>query len=482
MTAIRIFHIIISWEYKKQKYEQELVITAPDKADAKEKAKNRLPVHLLKNQDAEDTIKITVHDLGTPENWKTYYSSKLNISAKNKDALPLEYQVALLFAVLWGHETGYRAGNPYISGSEQAQLEQLYNFEDKERNLHDLAVRYLTDNDRDPKEYFRNYLSDVLGEIVPEIEQMTPPININEMESAEEQAKKIIQNAEARSQEILREAQEKATAQWANQISEMNSLIAKLTSQPTSTDKTRIPPVESKVPDTAEDDMLMSAEPLTENLPFEDIAEDTTENPTNDSDRTDGEKTETEQADTEQESEDKYVKTDPATNQENIPEENPKNRQETDKTDNEPEPETNTEETEDTKPVNNKPKEKKKVFRKQTTMIDITDMDNETPKEDRPVITEDDVSEELLLKILADHTVTQKGNPYPAINAYNKWKQDKSKSEKEWMFYVLAFTDMKAGLTGWDRLCKVCRKSRPNCILDFRIPESKMEIPYKQTA
>lgn len=437
MTALKIFHIIISWNYKKQQYQQELIITAPNKEEAKEKAKNRLPVHLLKSQDAEDSVKIIIHDLGTPENRKTYYSSKLQTSSKTKNTLPLEYQTALMFAVLWGHETGYRAGNPYISGSEQMQLEQLYHFENKEKHLYDLAVAYLADGNADPNEYFRDHLSSILGEIVPEVNQIAPAVNLTEIESAEDHSREMINKAKKEAQSIMQTAQAQADEQL-DKLIELGHLLDNMLTHIKNPNTMIDNPAPIPENLNTEPDLMTDIEQNTiETLPFEEFHE------------------ELPFEDTHEDKKEPDIKNKPT----------------------EP-PATPVHESQPASP----PRSKTKVFKKQAITLDITDIKNELPKEDRPVITEDDISEEFLIKILKDCHITENGTTRSAMSVYNSYKDQSDRPAKDLLFHVLSQTDTVGGYNGWDRLCRTCRSKLPNCIFDLKIPELKMTVPYKQTA
>lgn len=203
MTNTRLWHVTLSWRHRKQRYEQEIVLCAPDKDTACNMAKNRIPMHLLEQDDASDTVQIRTRDLGLPQNHKTYFASKMQASAKEKDAIPLNLQVALTFAILWGHETGYRAGNPYVSVTETDQMNKLHDLPEKERKIYDWAQEYLSDNTTQPKEFFRKKLSELLNDTITDIEQLTSTVVLTDIDSAEQQARTIIEQAKTKAIELL---------------------------------------------------------------------------------------------------------------------------------------------------------------------------------------------------------------------------------------------------------------------------------------
>lgn len=207
----RLWHITLTWVHRKQKYNQEIIVCAPDKDSAEKMSKNRIPIHLLEHENASETIQIRCRDLGMPQNYKTYFTSKTQATAKDASTISLEEQLALTFAVLWGHETGWRAGNPYISVMEQEQLSTLKDFPDKEREIYNWAQQYLSDNSQKPKEFFRQKLSKLLNDMILEVEQMSSTVSINDMESAEQQAREIINTAKKKAHTLLDEYQTKVT-------------------------------------------------------------------------------------------------------------------------------------------------------------------------------------------------------------------------------------------------------------------------------
>lgn len=470
MKPVRIYHIAISWQHRGQRYEQEMVITAPDKKEAEEKAKNRIPLQLLRSENAEDSIHIATHDLGAPENHRTYYSSKLQISAKNKETLSLEYQMALTFAILWGHETGYRAGNPYLSLAEQEQLKLLAEQPDKENNIYQMAVRYLSDNTKKPNDFFRQELSKLFGEVITTVQQMTPAVDITEIESAEERAKTMIQQAKEKSQQIICETQEQTT----EQLRLIDQIIDKLQKHPIyeNTQETIQDSISRSMPTMITPDIPDYSDVIPEELLFDPNNELGFEEP-----ETNSITKQEQQQEKPQDETDMINTTDPdqkpdepentSDDQANTPENNP----DTPVKSNDQEQQKTQEQSQEPEPIKKYP-----VHKKPNLQFDLTDPENKTPQEERLIISENDIDVEILFNILERHTVTQGSNTHRGMAAYESWKiAYPDKTEKDILFEILSMTDTYNGLTGWEELCMLCKRQYPNCILDFKIP--KQNIP-----
>lgn len=491
-TNTRIWHVTISWRHRKQRYKQDVILCASDKETASNMAKNRIPMHLLEQDDATDTIQIRTRDLGLPGNNKTYFASKMQASAKEKDIIPMEQQIALTFAILWGHETGYRAGNPYVSVTETEQMDKLHNYPEKERKIYDLAQEYLSDNTKQPKEFFRNKISELLNDTITDIEQLTPSVILTDIDSAEQQAKHIIENAREQARELLDQYQTRVN----NELNKALSLVDKLKNLKQVTIPTEIVKTEQESIDPELEETVLSTVEAEETKAPVPVKTDQNSEKPEQKPVTDTKQTQAIESDTDTTTDPKpakiYNEELPFDNDETVQTEKPATEEEikealehNDQNNNQkPVESVATDTKSDTqdvninteKPVSQKTKPNKKLS------LNVDDLGSVTR-----IITMEDLKEDHvfinMLKILSVYTITNKSTQttIPAIKLYEKMcadknidKKDKNNINVQMVLEILSITDRKNGMSGWDYVTSTIRKEFPGC--DFNLP-----IPKHQT-
>lgn len=503
MTNTRLWHVTLSWRHRKQRYEQDIIICAPDKETASEMAKNRIPMHLLEQDDASDTVQIRTRDLGFPQNHKTYFASKMQTSAKDQDVIPLNLQMALTFAILWGHETGWRAGNPYVSITETEQMDTLYKYPEKERKIYDWAQEYLSENTKQPKEFFRTKLSELLNDTITEIEQLTSSIVLTDIDSAEQQAKNIINDAKKQARELLDQYQTRVNAELNTALELVKQLQtlqttgtqSVITQQPEPEEKNQINNTTSETTVTVVQDTSKSEQEETEHtdekhpestakpkiydedLPFENNEQTPTEQPASEkiidemlnnqdqNNNTDQDTTTAESTIPNQQEENLTQTTSSDTKDiQTYDKEQPKSEPDDDTTTKEP------------KPEKTQSKEKR-----QKTKIKLNELKPITEIITLKKLMQDDIYKQLR-DILKAFTVTRQADnqTFIAENIYlsickqhNLNPDEKTNTNIEIILDILNMTNRQKGLSGWDYATVLIRQKFPGCTFNITLPKDQ---------